>query len=164
VTSGDDCQASWFLGFLLVGVATPLVPSRSPLDLLLAFVGWFLLLALPVSVAVDVFSVSLSGVSDLALVAALALPTATWFWWSGRPVGPLGAWFFWTVALTLALGLPLMVTLAAFDAALTTGSLPARVLTVGFTTVVYAGAYALGYLGWASRLREGTGTGAESDG
>ncbi|AUV80534.1 hypothetical protein C2R22_01720 [Salinigranum rubrum] len=140
------------------------MPSRSLLDLLLAFVGWFLLLVLPVSVVVDVLSMSVAGVSDLALVAALAVPTATWFWWSGRPVGPLGAWFFWTVALTLALGLPLMVTLAAFDAALTTGSLPARVLTVVFVTVVYAGAYALGYLGWASRLRGESGTGAESDG
>jgi hypothetical protein len=129
------------------------VPSRSSLDLLLAFVGWFLLLFVPVSVVADALSVSVPGASALLLVALLAAPIATWFWWTGRPVGPLGAWFFWSVALTLALGLPVAATLGVLDAAPTTGSYPARVLGVGFTAVVFVGAYALGYLGWASRLR-----------
>lgn len=146
-----------------MAVATTAVPSRSPLGLLLAFVGWLLLLVVPVSVVVDALSVS-PPVSDLVVVAALAAPVATWFWWSGRPVGPLGAWFFWTVALTLALGLPVVFFLGVLDAAPTTGRSPARVLGVGFTTAVYAGAYALGYRGWASRLRETVGASAESDG
>lgn len=143
---------------------TTAVPSRSPLDLSLALVGWALLLFVPVSVVADAASVSVAGVSDLLLVALLAAPVATWFWWTGRPVGPLGAWFFWSVALTLALGLPVTITLGVLDAAPTTGSYPARVLGVGFTAVVYAGGYVLGYLGWASRLRERVGTGAETDG
>ncbi|WP_372910384.1 hypothetical protein [Salinigranum sp.] len=130
------------------------MPSRSSLDLLLALVGWVLLLFVPVSVVADAASVSVAGVSDLLLVALLAAPVATWFWWTGRPVGPLGAWFFWSVALTLALGLPVTITLGVLDAAPTTGRYPARVLGVGFTAVVYAGGYVLGYLDWASRFRD----------
>jgi hypothetical protein len=127
------------------------VPSRSSprvglaldFDLVLALVGWFLLLLVPVSVAADAVSLPafLADVSELVLVAVLAVPIAAWYWWTDRPIGLLGAWFFWTVALTLALGLPLLLILGAFDAAPTTASYPARALGVGFVAVVYALAY-----------------------
>jgi hypothetical protein len=148
---------------LSVALATGVVPSRSFVDLLLAFVGWFLLLVVPVNVAVDALSVSVVGVSDVTLVATPAVPVAVWYWWTHRSLGALGEWFFWTVALTLALGVPVMVTLAALGVAPTTGSYPARVLGVGFTAVVYSGAYALGYLGWASHLWDRVGADTRTD-
>jgi hypothetical protein len=119
------------------------VPSRSLFDLALVLVGWFLLLLVPVSVVADAVSLPafVADVSELALVAALALPAAAWYWWTDRPVGFLGTWFFWTVALTLALGLVAMIVLGTFDAAPTTGRYPARALGVGFVAVVYALAY-----------------------
>ncbi|WP_380680780.1 hypothetical protein [Salinigranum sp. GCM10025319] len=141
------------------------MPSRSPLDLLFALVGWFLLLLVPVSVAADAVSLPavLVGVNELALVATLAAPVAAWYWWAGRPVGFLGAWFFWTVALTLAFGLVVMIVLGAFDAAPTTGSDPARALGVGFVAVVYALAYGVASRrgGAVNPKREGRDAGSE---
>lgn len=127
------------------------MPSRSPLDLLLALVGWFLLFVTPVSVAVDALAVS-AALSDLVLTAALAVPVATWYWRTDRPVGALGAWFFWTVAVGLGVGLVVFIVLGALDAAPPTGSASARALAVGFVAVVYTAAYGLGYRGWAGQL------------
>ncbi|MFB6154708.1 MAG: hypothetical protein ABEJ22_02360 [Haloferacaceae archaeon] len=129
------------------------MPSRSPLDLLLSFVGVFLVTVGPVGVVTasllppDV-STTVLTVGGTALVS---VPLAVWYWRSGRSVGDLGAFFFWVTGLSVVFGFVALSTLRV--ASSVTGRSAGLVPAVVGVAAVYAVAYYLVYRdGWV-RLR-----------
>ena len=130
-------------------------PPRAPLDLLLSFVGFFLVAFAPVSVAVsfvtppDALTTAVDVGVTVLVAGALALP----YWWTGRSVGDVGALFFWIVAVALLLGLPAFPAIGALSIAPETGSAEAAVVDAAFFAVVYAVASSLVYGGGHERLR-----------
>jgi hypothetical protein len=135
------------------------MPSRSPLDLLLAFVGWFLLAFGPVSV-VGTYAFPPDAVTtllDFGVTALVAAPLAIWYWKRGRSLGDLGMFFFWVMALTLVFGTSAFGILAA-TGPVETGSVADLAVTSALLLAVYAGAYHMVYRdGWA-RFRAALGS------
>ena len=80
---------------------------RPPTDLAYASLGWFLFAFPPgVGVARLVAPALAAGRTPFLLAGLLALPLAALHWLAGWSVGPLGALFFWSVALWVGVGLP----------------------------------------------------------
>jgi hypothetical protein len=117
------------------------MPSSSASDFVYALVGWCLLLGAPVLKLFDFGFLAMYNGDPFALVVLVAFPFAVGHWYAGWSVGPLGAMFFRIVAVTLGLGVVVMVLLGTFDAAPTTGSTTAMVLNAVYLTVVYAVAF-----------------------
>ena len=135
------------------------MPSRSPLDLLLTFVGWFLLAFGPVSVvSTYVFPPdTVTSLVDFGATTLVALPLAVWYWKSGRSLGDLGAFFFWVMALTLVFGASAFGILVA-TGPVETGSVADLTVTSALLLAVYAGAYHMVYRdGWV-RVRAALGS------
>ena len=135
------------------------MPSRSLLDLLLTFVGWFLVSFGPVSVVSGyVFPAdAITTLTDFGATTLVALPLAVWYWKSGRSLGDLGSFFFWVVALTLVFGASTFGILVA-TGPVETGSVADLAVTSAFLLAVYAVAYHMVYRdGWA-RFRAALGS------
>ena len=129
------------------------MPSARPLDYLLAFVGWYLVLgnvAFPLSAALlppDPYAT----LPVFAAVALLAAPAAWGYLRAGRSLGDLGSFYFAVVAgeVTLAFALSALIRLTDPPSSVGVPSYAGLVVVA----VVYAGAYWLVYRdGWA-RLR-----------
>lgn len=85
------------------------MPSPRPLDYLLAFVGWFLVLggvAFPLS-ATLLPPDPLSVLPVFGVVAVFAAPLAWWYLRSRRSLGDLGSFYFTVVATEVTLGFAL---------------------------------------------------------
>jgi hypothetical protein len=120
----------------------PLPRPRRVGDLAYALGGWFLLAFAPAVGTLELLAPSLaSGAASFVLAATAALPLSVVHWRNHWSVGPLGAMFFWTMALAITAGLPLAFVLDRFDVG---GGLGVPTVRLGFLAVLYAGAYVLG--------------------
>ena len=118
------------------------MPSRRPGDLAYAFGGWFLLSFAPAAGALELLAPALAtGRPPFVLAGVVALPLAVVHWRRRWSVGPLGAMFFWTMALTITVGLPLAFLLDTLSVG---GGLGRPAVRLGFLATLYAGAYVLG--------------------
>lgn len=118
------------------------MPSRRLGDLAYAFIGWFLLAFAPAAGTLELLAPDLvTGTPPVALAAAVALPLAAVHWRRRWSLGPLGAMFFWTMALAITVGLPLAFLLDAFAVG---GGLGDPVVRLSFLAVLYGGAYVVG--------------------
>jgi hypothetical protein len=129
------------------------MPSRSPLDLLLAFVGVSLVAFGPVSVVTSILFPPDVGTTLLTVggVAVLSIPLAVWYWKSGRSVGDLGVFFFWVTGLIFVFGFAAMSLLRVVSGE--TGGAVGGPLAVVLLAVAYAGAYYLVYRGGWEQIR-----------
>lgn len=111
-------------------------------DLAYAFGGWFLLALAPAAGALELLApFATAPGAALALAGLVALPLAGLHWLERWSVGPLGAMFFWTMALAITAGLPLAFLLDRFAVG---GGLGEPAVRLGFLVLVYAGAYVVG--------------------
>lgn len=118
------------------------MPARRLGDLAYALGGWFLLALAPAAGVIELLAPdALATRSAFALAALVAVPLAALHWLDRRAVGPLGAMFFWAVALSVTAGLPLAFLLDAYAVG---GGLGAPAVRLAFLAVVYAGAYVVG--------------------
>ena len=85
------------------------MPAPRPLDYLLAFVGWYLVLggvAFPLGATLlppDPYST----LPVFVAVAVLAAPLAWWYLRAGHPLGDVGSFYFAVVAVEVTLGFAL---------------------------------------------------------
>ena len=128
------------------------MPSRSPLDYLLAFVGWVLVVGGP---AFPLAAVALppdpySQLPAFGAVAVAAAPLAWWYLRAGHSLGDLGAFYFAVVAVEVAAGIALYALVSVTSSGNETAPLwSGALLVVG----AYAVAYLLVYRGGWARLR-----------
>lgn len=126
------------------------MPPRRPGDLAYAFGGWFLLALAPAVGALELLASDAGADGTAFLLAGLAAVPLAAFHWLGRwSVGPLGAMFFWTMALAITAGLPLAFLLDRFAVGGGLGEPPVR---LAFLAVVYAGAYVVGVRRWSAGI------------
>ena len=128
------------------------MPAPRPLDYLLAFVGWSLVLgvvAFPAGATLlppDPYST----LPVFVAVAVLAAPLARWYLRAGHSLGDLGSFYFAVVAVEVTLGFALYTLTRVTDLP-SVGHYSYGALVVVLTT--YLAAYWLVYRdGWA-RLR-----------
>lgn len=118
------------------------MPARRLGDLAYALGGWFLLALAPAAGVIELLSLGAVGTGPAFVLAALvAVPLAAFHWLGRRSVGPLGAMFFWAVALSVTAALPLAFLLDRFAVG---GGLGAPPVRLAFLAAVYSGAYVVG--------------------
>lgn len=116
--------------------------GRSLVDLGLTIVGWWMIVAAPVSVILRaVFHVDVIAVSSFALSGGLAIPLAGLYWWDENSVRRLGDYILSLVVFQLVVGLTVLPVLALFNIDLTTETVPGMVFTGGILCVMYGCAY-----------------------
>ncbi|QLG29089.1 hypothetical protein HUG10_16820 [Halorarum halophilum] len=121
---------------------SPPIPSRRLGDLAYALGGWFLLALAPATGALELLAPhAVASGTAFPLAGLAAVPLAALHWLERWSVGPLGAMFFWTMALAITAGLPLAFLLDWFAVG---GGLGEPAVRLGFLAVVYAGAYVVG--------------------
>lgn len=116
--------------------------ARSLVDLGLTVVGWWMIVATPVSVLLR--TVSHTGVvsgATLALSVLVAGPLAGLHWWFGKSLRRLADYIFSLVAYQLVIGSAGLVAIATFNITIPTASVPGALLTGGMLCMVYLCAY-----------------------
>ena len=116
---------------------------RALVDSLLTYLGCFFVAFVPINVVTTAALPpdATTGSIKLGATALVSVPLAVAYRRSGRSLGDLGAFYFWTVLLTLILGFAVLVGFVLLDATFKVGSPANAAFSLGFLGVIYAIAY-----------------------
>lgn len=131
--------------------------TGSLFDLLLGFVGWYVICFVPLSTTAttldDPFRTAF-GVPPAVVTLVFAFPLATAHWLRNGSIDALGSFVLLGTLVFFAVGLLAMILLGILNAAPSTESLESFAMNTVFMTIIYSVTYLLVYKNGLDTLRQ----------